>query len=65
LNNWVVQTGEDHVIKADEEYPDWLWQMDLPTLSELLAKGLGNLTPAESRRYYQLVSTSSIKENNM
>jgi len=61
----LLQSGADPVIKDDGEYPDWLWKMDLPMKSELEAKGVANLSPAEARRYYQLQSTATIKENNM
>jgi len=61
----VCQNGADPVIKDDGEYPAWLWTMELPITSELETKGIANLSPAEARRFYQLQSTATIKNNNL
>ena len=55
---------EDPVIKADEEYPDWLWNLEPPSLAELTKKGMENLSPEESRLYWQKMSKKKIKDNN-
>jgi hypothetical protein len=45
----VLADGTDPVERPDAEYPDWLWQLtaDKPSESELLDKGLDNLSIEE------------------
>lgn len=58
------QAGKDPTIQSDGDYPEWLWNLELPVLGQLNAKGVDNLTPTELRRYYQLKSTLKIKTQN-
>ena len=58
------KSGEDPKTGPDDAYPAWLFSLDLPAMSELEAKGLDHLDPAEARRYYQLKSKETVKSNN-
>jgi len=58
------KSGEDPTINPNDAYPAWLWALDLPTSTELEAKGVESLNDQESRRFYQLESTRKIKEKN-
>ena len=58
-------------IKADGEYPEWVFKLTerLPSKSALMAKaeksGLASLSDAELMRTKRLVTTETIKTNNL
>jgi len=58
---------QDPVIKADDEYPDWLHTLHEPLktkgeLEKMWKNDPDSLNEEELRRYYRLIGLSQIKE---
>lgn len=54
----IYKTGENALIKADSEYPEWLWNLRLgppPPLEEL---------DPESKEYWKRVRKMAMRRNN-
>mmetsp|Transcript_6539 Transcript_6539/g.8094 ORF Transcript_6539/g.8094 Transcript_6539/m.8094 type:complete len:98 (-) Transcript_6539:106-399(-) len=59
------KSDTDPVIKPDEGYPDWLWELEQPKLYVLEQKKPSELTDQEARRYWKLIRKAKIKDSNM
>ncbi|CAM9769415.1 unnamed protein product, partial [Phaeothamnion confervicola] len=59
-----LKDGQDPKILPTDQYPEWLWNLTLPSLNELERKGYNNLTLREERRYWRIKTVRKIKENN-
>eukprot|EP00904_Undaria_pinnatifida_P012733 jgi/Undpi1/8590/HiC_scaffold_25.g11055.m1 len=59
-----LKDGKDVPIKPDEEYPDWLWNMQLPSLARLKRTKEDDYTLDQFRRFVQLDSREKIKRQN-
>jgi len=59
--------GEDPPIRADEEYPDWVWTLgdELPTLNQLQKIPAEERTDEQNKRFKRLTRRAKIKENNL
>lgn len=66
----ILQGGSDPALRADGEYPDWLWTIHepLPSLGALQAKvlevGGDALSDDEKRRMLKLWNRQRIRERN-
>mmetsp|Transcript_6477 Transcript_6477/g.10062 ORF Transcript_6477/g.10062 Transcript_6477/m.10062 type:complete len:143 (-) Transcript_6477:349-777(-) len=63
----IYKEGKDPEVKADGEYPDWLWDLlkPEPTLSELEKIPFEARTDEQHRRFFRQHSLQKIKEKNM
>uniref|UniRef100_A0A0D6R8H9 Large ribosomal subunit protein mL54 n=1 Tax=Araucaria cunninghamii TaxID=56994 RepID=A0A0D6R8H9_ARACU len=62
----INKDGADPSVKADSEYPDWLWHLldkQIP-LSELQRKDTNTMSVQELQRFVKLDNRRRIKENN-
>eukprot|EP00752_Nemacystus_decipiens_P008059 g7203.t1 len=59
-----LKDGKDPSVMPDEEYPDWLWNMQLPSLARLKRTKEEDYTLDEFRRFVQLDSREKIKRQN-
>ncbi len=66
INFW--REKEHPKIKADGEYPAWLWSAQRPSLAvlnrKIASEGLRSLTLEELRRWRKLATRNSIKAAN-
>eukprot|EP01018_Ginkgo_biloba_P026209 Gb_31356 [translate_table: standard] len=62
----ILKDGTDPAIKADSEYPDWLWHLldKRAPLSELQRKDPKTLPFPELQRFVKLDNRRRIKESN-
>jgi hypothetical protein len=63
----ITKDGQDPVVKDDSEYPDWLFEIgaeDPETTEEMLAKGLKNLSYAETKKLFRMLRRDKIRKNN-
>ncbi|CAM9664903.1 unnamed protein product [Ectocarpus sp. 12 AP-2014] len=59
-----LKDGKDPSVMPDEEYPEWLWNMQLPSLARLKRTKEEDYTLDEFRRFVQLDSREKIKRQN-
>ncbi|CAM9715336.1 unnamed protein product [Ectocarpus sp. 6 AP-2014] len=59
-----LKDGKDPSVMPDEEYPEWLWNMQLPSLARLKRTKEDDYTLDEFRRFVQLDSREKIKRQN-
>ncbi|KAK9824119.1 hypothetical protein WJX72_007889 [[Myrmecia] bisecta] len=62
----IHKSGSDPPLKADAEYPDWVWALSKPDISlyALKRKGEKNLTMDEAVRKLKLANRASIAKRN-
>ncbi|EFN54258.1 hypothetical protein CHLNCDRAFT_135806 [Chlorella variabilis] len=62
----ILKKGQDPPLKADEELPEWLWQLAEPekTLNELRRMKSESMTPELLDRYVKLENRSGIRNLN-
>ena len=62
----ILKDGVDPKVLADNEYPEWLWQLldKRPPLSELQRRKPESLSYEELRRFVKLDNRARIKEGN-
>ncbi|CAM9234879.1 unnamed protein product [Pylaiella littoralis] len=59
-----LKDGKDPSVMPDEDYPEWLWNMQLPSLARLKRTKEEDYTLDEFRRFVQLDSREKIKRQN-